>query len=108
MKPAAPVTSTALSGIVSPVPFSEPPQLNAGRLQITIEFHLDVEDETRAIDQQFLHKRPATIEITGVCDCENDSISGLQRLKIGHFHTILMAGVRRTRQGIMDLDRETK
>ena len=43
MKPAAPVTSTLLFGILSPD--SEPPQLDDGGLCGTIELCLDVEHE---------------------------------------------------------------
>jgi hypothetical protein len=102
MKPAAPVTIVVRHLISG----SEPPQFDDGGLCGMIEPCLDVEHEARAIAQQALNKRLATVDIGLMGDGENDRICRLQRVQLGQCHPKLMSDIGSVRQRIMDLHHE--
>src|SRR3954449_8520273 len=80
IKPAAPVTSTALRDICPPGCALEPPQLDGGRLLVAIELHFDIEDQPSAVGEQPLNQRPASVDIAAMRHRQYHRVGGLQRI----------------------------
>src|SRR5690349_18661314 len=87
MKPAAPVTRTGLSAMVTPL---RPPQFDRSRLTGAVELHLDVEHEPFAVAEQPLDHAPTARDVGLMRDRKHHGIRRTQVIERGQRDAIFL------------------